>query len=907
MKRCKKFASLLLAFCMVISLLPITAVAESETQLTTHIAATITASGYCGGEDGGKNLRWELDSKGTLTISGNGEMANYKSVSPTLPESPWYQYKDFIFSVYINEGVSTIGDGAFIRHSNLQNLNIPASLKSIGMYSFGYCDALTEVVLPQGLTRIYQHAFDDCGNLTYISLPESVEIDSGVFEDCHKLKTAGPLEGDYNIEYSWTTNIPRYAFSYCESLEKVFIPTTISFIGAEVFRGCVGLTDIYYWGSQEEWEKIYIGYKNDEIINANIHYNYDNSNGESEPDIAPIPEEPSPAPATPSTRLIDSDQVHIEQSNKSATKGTCTLASAAMMLRRRAISDGRSDWSDITETSVGKVAWVSGGLSHNFSYQGMSVVTIGKNFRDATETVEAKKDYLKSLLETRPEGIVAYNWSHAILITDYDPYTDTFYCMDPMHSMPTDSPARKPLVQSSWNSTWINGRKKTQDELLINIKQLWYVTQNNNKQPSTSTTYITSSYTEMVVEIGGYTLDSRNLVDSVSNSYASMSASGTGKNRQVIVRVTNTLENNIRIRLFGINSGNASLTVVHEFDDGTSVHQGFEMIPVTAGTICSINSIDIQESLVMTVTNSAGAQEIWTANPGEIVRTPIDLADSENNADNEYAAIYNDFDGFVGITPQSAGPGESVTILIKPENGYELNYLVVTDDDNVDIPLDEHKDGKYTFTMPYSDVRIKFNFKESEESNQPIIPILPSTPEPTEISSFEDVSAGAYYYEAIQWAVDNGITSGISDTSFGPDQTCTRAQAMTFLWRAAGSPEPSSSNSFRDVSPEAWYAGAVQWAVENGITGGTGPDTFSPDAVCSRGQIMTFLWRAQNSPESGGSGRFSDVSDSAYYAKAVHWAIGAGITSGTSDSTFSPDDDCTRAQIMAFLYQCYKV
>ena len=154
------------------------------------------------------------------------------------------------------------------------------------------------------------------------------------------------------------------------------------------------------------------------------------------------------------------------------------------------------------------------------------------------------------------------------------------------------------------------------------------------------------------------------------------------------------------------------------------------------------------------------------------------------------------------------------------------------------------------------------------------------------------------------WAVKNGITSGTSATTFSPDTPCTRAQAVTFLWRAAGSPAPKHADMpFTDVAADAYYRDAVLWAVENGITGGTGANTFSPDAPCSRGQIVAFLWRSRQSPMIAAANPFTDVDTDDYYHDAVLWAADEGITGGTSATTFSPDAACTRAQIVTFLYR----
>ena len=171
-----------------------------------------------------------------------------------------------------------------------------------------------------------------------------------------------------------------------------------------------------------------------------------------------------------------------------------------------------------------------------------------------------------------------------------------------------------------------------------------------------------------------------------------------------------------------------------------------------------------------------------------------------------------------------------------------------------------------------------------------------------------DVAEDAYYYDSVTWALQNEITKGTSATTFSPDDGCTRAQVVTFLWRAAGSPDPAgTAESFSDVPADQWYAKAVQWAVENNITQGTGNDKFSPDDTCTRAQIVTFLFRAAGSPITVGDmdKMFTDVPSTQWYADAVNWAVANNITQGTGNGKFSPDDTCTRGQIVTFLYRCY--
>lgn len=241
--------------------------------------------------------------------------------------------------------------------------------------------------------------------------------------------------------------------------------------------------------------------------------------------------------------------------------------------------------------------------------------------------------------------------------------------------------------------------------------------------------------------------------------------------------------------------------------------------------------------------------------------------------------------GTVSVNPAAAAKGVVVTITVKPDSGYKLASLTVRDSNGNEIAVTKNADDKYTFVMPSSKVSINASFSKGETN-----------------ISFVDVAQNAYYYDAVKWAVEQGITEGTSVNTFSPNASCTRTQMVTFLWRAAGSPAPKGmTNPFKDVSSTDYFYNAVLWAVENGITSGVGADTFAPNATVNRAQTVTFLYRAAGSPTVSG-GSFSDVSANAYYANAVAWAAQINITSGTGNGKFSPGADCTRGQIVTFLY-----
>ncbi len=245
--------------------------------------------------------------------------------------------------------------------------------------------------------------------------------------------------------------------------------------------------------------------------------------------------------------------------------------------------------------------------------------------------------------------------------------------------------------------------------------------------------------------------------------------------------------------------------------------------------------------------------------------------------------------GSVTVSPKSASKGDTVTVTVKPDSGYVLETLTVTDKNGNELTLKDKGNGKYTFTMPAGKVEVKATFMEDNSM----------------LNFFYDVPNNAYFYEAVKWAVKNGITTGVGNDLFAPEQPCTRAQIVTFLWRAAGSPEPKGAASgMSDVVSGSYYEKAVAWAIENGITTGTTTSTFSPDATCTRAQAVTFLARALKA-KAASAAEFSDVPTGSYFADAVAWAAANGVTEGIGGGLFGSDNDCTRGQIVTFLYRAY--
>ena len=301
----------------------------------------------------------------------------------------------------------------------------------------------------------------------------------------------------------------------------------------------------------------------------------------------------------------------------------------------------------------------------------------------------------------------------------------------------------------------------------------------------------------------------------------------------------------------------------------------------------ALEAVDRTKNITQQAEVDAMAQAIEDAVSGLTRKsTGSDRDDSSSTPSYPVTAPDKADNGSVSVSPKNASQGSTVTVKVTPDSGYVVDRVTVTDNRGNELKLTQKGVGTYTFTMPAGQVTVTAAFAPAAEQ-----------------SPFRDVSASDYYYDAVKWAAEEGITSGTSADLFSPSAPCTRAQMVTFLWRAAGSPNVGGALTFTDVADSAYYAPAVRWAASVGITSGTGAGRFSPDDPCTRGQMAAFLYRWQQSPAASGSNPFADVADSDYYYAAVLWAYQKGVTQGVSASAFAPSAPCTRGQMAMFLYQ----
>lgn len=380
--------------------------------------------------------------------------------------------------------------------------------------------------------------------------------------------------------------------------------------------------------------------------------------------------------------------------------------------------------------------------------------------------------------------------------------------------------------------------------------------------------------------------------------------------------VTNNAGGTIQMGKFtgSVTNNGGKITGFCEFS-GTVFNSG--------GTISSGISASLVNAYKIEFVSDGIAGAIQYVFPGGTVSKPADPARSgyafdgwytENTYENPYdfhaaitgsltlyakwnAIVYSDptyavsaptaENGRIAVSPRYAERGERVTVTLTPDEGFELESLTVTDSRGNELTLTDKGDGRYTFTMPARRVEVTASFVET-----------------VEVSPFADVTIDAYCYEAVRWAISKDITDGVGNDRFAPEQSCTRAQIVTFLWRAAGSPVVNYAMALSDVAEDVYYAEAVRWALSEGITTGAGESSFSPDTTCTRAQAVTFLARALNANASG-KAEFGDVPTDSYFAEAVAWAAANGVTEGVGGGLFGSDNSCTRGQIVTFLYRAY--
>ena len=863
-------------------------------------------------------------------------------------------------TVSIPSGLTKIGSQAFFGCSSLQNVTLPASLKEIGYQAFRDCDALTSITFPDSLEKVGEQAFliterdGHIGSLATVTFGKNVptfQTSSGnvsinplLFMGQNQLKTvdmsrcttteisAGLFNGLTALETiifpTGLTEIGNRAFTNCSGLKSLEFPDSLTKIGDSAFSGCTGLTYISYGSEIDDiGGNAFGGCTGVKVIDLHraikIGEKYDNGSGNGDPALthACIKDNQHVKYYLRTESQANSVKGDLEWGKGGAGKGNTTntyyiltATDAVLDYTDQTITPKRAgytfgQWKEVTVNqgshdvnnvytdadswSLASPAVTVSPASAN-TYVDGSTVTLTATVSEPVVSFTYSYQWYSNTSSSTEGGTAIPNATSATYYPDITAAgANYYYCVVTVTNgsgtisattavVPVTVATQAGSVTISNNKTAATyGDKPFTFTYTANKAAAAAVTSSNtsvatvqDNNGTVTVTIIGAGTTEISVSFDAdtnysaasdkftLTVNKATPAISISADPATMSGSGTVK-----LTVTGApAEGNV-----GVTCDNDDITVTKN-DDVTftaTLPNQTKTYTFTASYEGATNGNYSDKSVTCTVTVTHHSSGSSSSNPTYSVTTP---SKSEN--------------GGVAVSSKNARKGDTVTVTVTPDAGYQLDKLTVTDKNGNVLKLTDKGDGKYSFTMPDGKVEVKAVFAKKVET-----------------SPFDDVSADAYYNQAVQWAQEKGITDGISSNLFGPKQPCTRSQIVTFLWRAAGSPEPKSTAAgMTDVVPGSYYAKAVAWAVENGITTGTAEGTFSPDATCTRAQAVTFLARAQNAKATGKTA-FSDVPADSYFADAVAWAQANGVTTGTSETTFSPDSDCTRAQIVTFLYR----
>ena len=666
---------------------------------------------------------------------------------------------DWQENVVVPEGIKYIGADAFNAYSTqtpnnmetLKSITLPESLVSIGKTAFRACKSLKSITIPKNVSEIGGGAFSSCSSLITAEILGPVKEltgTTGVFLGCAALK---------NVTLPDTlTSLGNGAFNGCKALEEINLPKGLTEIGREAFNGCESLKE------------------------------------------AIIPSGVTKIPDFAFTGCLALEKVELPE-------GITSIGEYAF---------------DLTVDKTGNGDFVNENPKLKFINIPSTVTSISGNFL----------------------GGVKANGGTALI---FEGNTPPSFETDALAGISGEG-VNQPTVY--YPAEAVEAYTAEGSALVTNnlVSAPEEGEENNNQYSLTVTPSATSVY-------------ENNTISFTVESTLPQDAALTVESSDTTVATAALSSDQKSITVTGVKEGTATITV--------SIKLGDVVLDSDSVTV----TVDERGT-------SGGGGGGGSSSSGDYI-----------------VSVDKTTHGKVTVSPSRADKGDTVTITVKPDKGYELDELTITDKNGDKIKLAEKDEGKFTFKMPGSKVTVEASFK--------LIETEPEAP------AFVDVPADAYYADAVAWAVKEGITSGTSATTFTPNASCTRAQMVTFLWRANGSPVVNYAMSFTDVPADAYYAEAVRWAVSEGITTGTTATTFSPDATLTRAQAVTFIYRNVQAQGGGFTGSwmfpcpFTDVPADAYYFESVQWCAMKNITSGTSTTTFSPDATCTRAQIVTFIYR----
>ena len=872
-----------------------------------------------------------------------------------IPNMAFYKCKG-LQTVNILSSLTKIGTQAFFGCSSLQNVTLPESLTEIGYQAFRDCDALTSITFPDNLKKLGEQAFlitekdGHTGSLTtvtfgtnvpsFLTSNGNVSINPQLFTGQDKLTTvdmskcenttisAGLFNGLTSLETiifpTGLTKIGDNAFTNCSGLKSLEFPDSLTEIGESAFSGCTGLTYISYGsGINDIGINAFSGCTNVKVIDLHratkigeLYYNGAN-NGDPALTHACIAAAHNVKYYLRTESQASSVKGNLEWGKNGNTSNAYYILTA---------TDAVPDYTGKTDTPT------RAGYTFN-QWEGVTV-TEGSHDVENVYTDADRWSLASPTVTVSPASANTYVGGSAVTLTatvseHVTGFTYSYQWYRNTSNSSTDGTKISEATSETYSPN-ITTAGTTYYYCVVTVKNgsdtavattavvpvtvashAGSVTISNNK---TTATYGDEPFTFTYKASKAATVTSSNTsVATVrdNNGTVTVTIVGAGTT-DISVGFAGGTDYSAASAKFTLTVNKAAPTVKISADQTSLTGSGTVKLTVTSKGVPAEGKVEVTCDNGITVTeNKDGTFTAVLPNATKTYTFTASYAGDDNHkkatdicqvsvtrrsssggsssSDRSYAvSAPSTKNGDVTVSPKNASKGDRVTITVTPDKGYELDSLTVKDASGNKLKLTDKGNGKYTFTMPGSKVTVSAEFVEEQAA-----------------SIFADVPADAYYAKAVEWAVKKGITNGKANGLFGSNDPCTRGQIVTFLWRAAGSPEPKAMSSFADVSTDAYYAKAVAWAVENSITTGTGDGKFSPDATCTRAQSVTFLFRAIGRLVDS-KAEFSDVLTDSYYANAVAWAVENGVTNGIGNGLFGPDNSCTRAQIVTFLFRAYQ-
>lgn len=879
-------------------------------------------SGNCGAEGNESSVTWALTVNNedasnptyTLTISGSGAMANYSALNEQNGQDnatgfdppTWKSYP--VTKVIVEEGVTTVGNRAFYDMGQLETVEIAASVETLGLRAINWSSA-KEIKFAENsqLKTISFAALNNLSNLEAITIPANVEsIGSWALANNKNLKKV-------TFEGSQLKTVGYSSFGRCgSSLNQVILPNGVETIGNAAFQE-ISPFSLFVPSTVTTMSGWIVGNSKDCTIyfeTEDVHKKYPAANTPAAiTNGGTFPEETtfeSGKLASPvkDGYIFDGWYYTPKGENETKVEADTTLTEGTTYTAKWERAEG-GDYTvtkPLTFTGNYGSAIVGQTITATKSEETNPTIKSATSSNSSVFVVDEIAEGSNTVTVTPAADLTAGTYTGRIYVTTGDDvchfvpvtvvvsksgstvtpgensssitavYGDTITLTAKTQRAETGIALMAALDEVDFlcGTTLLGSADVSYDGQGVGTATLKYDTSKGGIPVGYPVT-ITASY-------GG----SVNLNGSFTNEIT-VTLSKAAQTAPAVPTMSSNSSNSITLNTVGANANGAAAE--YSKDDGATWQSSPEFTGLSSGTSYTF-AVRYAETANYAASPASTTASFSTTSGGS--SSGGSSSGSSSGSTTYTVSVDSGKNGSVSVSPKNASKGSTVTVTVKPDSGYELDELTVTGKEGKTVKLTDKGNGKYTFTMPASKVTVEASFAEINEQLG---------------TGFVDVPANAYYADAVAWAVENGITSGTSATTFSPNASCTRAQMVTFLWRAAGSPAPKAeSNPFTDLDAHAYYYDAVLWAAEQGITSGTSATTFSPDATLTRGQTVTFLYRANGSPAASGSS-FADVAADAYYANAVAWAVDEEITSGTGNNAFSPDADCTRGQIVTFMFR----